>query len=262
MKATLKVEKTGQGPALVLLHGWGLNSAVWSQVIDELAQYFTVYCVDLPGFGYNNEVVVKPSISAWAESVANVVDEKAIWLGWSLGGLVATQIAVDYPDKVSGLITVASSPKFTEISDWPGIKPTVMTMFTKELSEDFALTLERFLAIQAMGSVNAKKDIKALKEVLTQRPTPQISSLHDGLNLLNEVDLRDSLNRINVPFLRIYGKLDSLVPKKVIPLVDDLIENSQIYIFDKASHAPFISHSREFVTVLKEFLLTSGLTNN
>lgn len=262
MKTTLKIEKIGQGPALVLLHGWGLNSAVWNQVIDDLAQHFTVYCVDLPGFGINHEINVESTISAWAASVAEVINEPAIWLGWSLGGLVATQVAVDYPNKVSGIITVASSPKFTETTDWPGIKTDVMSMFTKQLSEDFSLTLERFLAIQAMGSTSAKKDINALKAVLTQRPLPQVSSLHDGLNLLNDVDLRESLSRINVPFLRIYGKLDSLVPKKVIPLVNDLVENSQTYIFDKASHAPFISHTQEFINVVKDFGLAHGLTNN
>lgn len=253
MKSALQIEKKGQGPALVLLHGWGVNSAVWAQMIDDLANDFTVYCIDLPGFGLNHHVEVDANISAWAAAVAESIDEAAIWLGWSLGGLIATQIAIDYPDKVLKTITVASSPKFTETSDWLGIKPDVMAMFMDQLSQDFSLTLERFLAIQAMGSENARKDISALKEVLKKRPLPKISSLHDGLCLLNDVDLRDSLKNIKTPFLRMYGKLDSLVPKKIIPLVDDLSKNSQSYLFDKASHAPFISHPQEFIEAVKGF---------
>lgn len=253
MELALQIEKTGKGPALVLLHGWGVNSAVWTQVIDELANDFTVYCIDLPGFGINHEVVADASINAWADVIAQTISEPAIWLGWSLGGLIVTQIALDYPDKVLGTITVASSPKFTEAIDWFGIKPDVMLMFMDQLSQDFSLTLERFLAIQAMGSEHARKDINALKKVLKERPLPKVSSLHDGLCLLNDVDLRDSLHKIKTPFLRMYGKLDSLVPKKIIPLVDDLSKNSQIYIFDKASHAPFISHPQEFIEAVKGF---------
>jgi len=258
MNGALYVEKIGQGPAIVLIHGWGLNSKVWAQTSSQLAQHFTVYCVDLPGFGFSHQVEAEPTVVAWAALVAAAVDEPAIWLGWSLGGLIATQVAVDFPDKVNGLITVASSPKFSQTSQWPGIKSAVMDMFTQQLSHDFSVTLERFLAIQAMGSESAKKDIKALKEVLSQRPLPQKTSLNDGLNLLNNVDLRHNISAIEQPFLRIYGRLDSLVPKKVISLVDDLSPKSHKYVFDKASHAPFISHSREFVDVVHRFVMQHG----
>ena len=249
------VEKIGQGPALVLLHGWGLNSGVWAQVQMTLAKDFTLYCIDLPGFGHS-EQRVDSDIKAWANSVAQVIDEPAVWLGWSLGGLVATQVALDYPQQVKGLITVASSPRFSENDQWPGIKSDVMTMFTKQLATDFALTLERFLAIQAMGSDSAKRDIKALKAVLDERPLPQQQSLHDGLLLLNDVDLREEIKNIEQPFLRIYGRLDSLVPSKAISLVDELSPKSEKVIFKKASHAPFISHTDEFISALKGFMST------
>jgi len=249
------VEKIGQGPALVLVHGWGLNSGVWAQVQMSLAENFTLYCVDLPGFGHS-EQRVNSNIEAWAKSVAQVIEEPAVWLGWSLGGLVATQVALDFPQQVKGLITVASSPRFSENTQWPGIKSEVMTMFTKQLATNFSLTLERFLAIQAMGSDSAKRDIKALKAVLDERPLPQQQSLHDGLLLLNDVDLREALKNIEQPFLRIYGRLDSLVPSKVISLVDELSPKSEKVIFKKASHAPFISHGDEFIAVVKDFMAT------
>lgn len=251
----LHVEKIGQGPALVLVHGWGLNSGVWAQVQVTLAKNFTLYCVDLPGFGHS-EQRVDSDIKAWAKVVSQAIEAPAVWLGWSLGGLVATQAALDYPQQVRGLITVASSPRFSDDEQWPGIKPEVMTMFTKQLATDFALTLERFLAIQAMGSDSAKHDIKALKAVLDERPLPQQQSLHDGLSLLNDVDLRELIKNIEQPFLRVYGRLDSLVPSKVISLVDELSPKSEKVIFKKASHAPFISHSDEFIAVIKDFMAT------
>ena len=260
MNSRLYVEKFGQGPALVLIHGWGLNGGVWLKIQTQLAQHFTIYCVDLPGFGYSHEYVVEADVTAWTDAVMAEIDEPAVWLGWSLGGLVATQAAIDFPEKVTGLITVDSSPLFAQTEKWPGIKSNVMTMFTGQLVDDFELTLERFLAIQAMGSDSAKQDIKSLKNVLATRPLPHKTSLHDGLMLLNNVDLRSKLSEITMPFLRLYGRLDSLVPKRVISLVDDLSPESEKYIFDKASHAPFISHAEEFYDVIFQFLNQKTMT--
>ena len=257
MKPALHVEKFGQGPALVLIHGWGLNGGVWEKLKKQLSSSYTLYCVDLPGFGFSSQCNVSADIKQWAAKVVDVIEEPAVWLGWSLGGLVAMQAAISFPKQVNGLITVASSPKFSQAEHWPGIKNDVITLFTKQLAHDFSLTLERFLAIQAMGSVTAKQDIKSLKAVLSQRPLPSKQSLHDGLTLLNDVDLRHKLDDVNVPFLRMYGRLDSLVPKSVISLVDDLSKKSEKYIFDKASHAPFISHMQEFIDVLHQFMRAS-----
>jgi pimeloyl-[acyl-carrier protein] methyl ester esterase len=67
--------------------------------------------------------------------------------------------------------------------------------------------------------------------------------------------LSNALSDIHQPFLRLYGKLDGLVPKQVIPLIDDLVPNSDCHIFAQASHAPFISHQEEFLLIVKSWLL-------
>jgi pimeloyl-[acyl-carrier protein] methyl ester esterase len=66
--------------------------------------------------------------------------------------------------------------------------------------------------------------------------------------------LSAQLQNIYQPFLRLYGKLDGLVPKQVIALIDQLAPHSQSYIFEQASHAPFISHQAEFLTILESWL--------
>jgi len=80
-------ESHGKGSDLVLLHGWGMNSAVWEPVIDELDQHFTVTCVDLPGHGFSTlSDTENTGLDDWADAIAAVVPVNAIWLGWSLGG--------------------------------------------------------------------------------------------------------------------------------------------------------------------------------
>ncbi len=250
MEKRISVEISGKGPALVLIHGWGLNSGVWHQVSDKLAQHFTIYAVDLPGFGQSYQIPVSTDLHDWVDAVIEVVQTPAIWLGWSLGGLVATQAAISYPAQVTQLVTVASSPKFVADEQWLGIKPNVLEMFQSQLKNDFEITLQRFLAIQAMGSETAKQDIRDLHKVLKLRPIPSAEALSIGLALLGSVDLRSQLGEITQPFLRFYGRLDSLVSQRVIKEIDALAPQSEKYIFDKASHAPFISHSDEFVEAL------------
>ncbi|KDL11829.1 carboxylesterase BioH [Klebsiella pneumoniae CHS 80] len=59
-------------------------------------------------------------------------------------------------------------------------------------------------------------------------------------------DLRQALVRLPMPFLRLYGRLDGLVPRKIVPLLDDLWPESESILFDKAAHAPFVSHPAAF----------------
>ncbi len=215
---SVSVERFGQGPDLVLLHGWGMNGAVWHGIVPALASRYRVHLVDLPGFG-NSPLAgeVAYSLPWLAEQVAAILPEQCHLLGWSLGGLVASQLALSHPERLHSLITVASSPCFMARDEWPGIAPKVLTGFNQMLAGDFKQTIERFLAIQAMGSEHARDDIRQLRHWLAERPAPQLAALEAGLGLLAEVDLRDELTSLSLPWLRVYGRLDSLVPQGIDP---------------------------------------------
>ena len=234
---------------LVLLHGWGLNAEVWHCISEELSSHFTLHLVDLPGFG-RSQGFGAMTLGEMAERVLDQAPEKAIWLGWSLGGLVASQVALTHPERVQALVTVASSPCFSARDAWPGIKPDVLAGFQQQLSEDFQRTVERFLALQTMGTETARQDSRALKKTVLALPMPPVAVLNGGLEILKTVDLRESMTSLTVPFLRLYGYLDGLVPRKVVPLLDALWPESESLIFAKAAHAPFISHPDAFCQAL------------
>ena len=234
---------------LVLLHGWGLNAEVWHCISEELSSHFTLHLVDLPGFG-RSQGFGAMTLAEMTEQVLKQAPEKAIWLGWSLGGLVASQLALSHPERVQALVTVASSPCFSAREGWPGIKPEVLAGFQHQLSEDFQRTVERFLALQTMGTESARQDARALKKTVLALPMPPVDVLNGGLEMLKTVDLRESLKALTVPFLRLYGYLDGLVPRKVVPLLDELWPQSESQVFAKAAHAPFISHPDAFCQAL------------
>lgn len=251
---TLWWQTVGTGNChLVLLHGWGLNAEIWHCIREELASHFTLHLVDLPGFGRSRGFGAM-SLDEMAQEVLDAAPQNAVWLGWSLGGLVASQIALSRPDRVKALVTVASSPCFSAQDAWPGIKPEVLAGFQQQLSEDFQRTVERFLALQTMGTETARKDARTLKQTVLSLPMPEVEVLNGGLELLKTVDLRASLASLTIPHLRIYGYLDGIVPRKVAPLLDDLWPKSQSMVVAKAAHAPFISHPDEFCSALTVFI--------
>ncbi|MDR0217559.1 MAG: pimeloyl-ACP methyl ester esterase BioH [Enterobacteriaceae bacterium] len=238
---------------LVMLHGWGLNAEVWRSVETRLASHFRVHLVDLPGYGRSQSYPAM-TLAEMADIVWQQAPENALWIGWSLGGLVASQIALDHPEQVAGLITVASSPKFSEEADWPGIKPSVLDAFRQQLSEDYQKTIERFLALQTLGTDSARQDARLLKSVVLSQPMPTVEVLNAGLEILHSDDLRAELAQLDVPFLRIYGYLDGLVPRKIVTLLDTAWPQSRSVMMRHAAHAPFISHPDEFVDLLLDFV--------
>ncbi|OON39341.1 pimeloyl-[acyl-carrier protein] methyl ester esterase [Izhakiella australiensis] len=248
---------TGSGDRdFVLLHGWGLNAEVWHDIVPRLSAQFRLHLVDLPGYG-RSQGFGAMSLSQMAETLLARAPERAIWLGWSLGGLVASEAALQAPERVSALITVASSPCFAAEDAWPGIKPHTLGDFQQQLSEDYQRTVERFLALQTLGTHNARQDARQLKQTVLAQSAPAVEVLNGGLEILKKVDLRAAMDDFPTPLLRIYGYLDGLVPRRVAQLLDERWPESQSQVIAQAAHAPFISHPEQFCDCLLAFIADS-----
>ncbi|MCG9748396.1 pimeloyl-ACP methyl ester esterase BioH [Shewanella sp. Isolate8] len=238
-----------------MLHGWGVNSAVFTPLHHAFHDH-QLLCIDLPGFG--DSPAVEGELDALVDHIMAHVPERAIWAGWSLGGLVATRAALRYPERIEALLTIASSPCFMarEEEGWPGIPPQVLGQFGDQLEKDLGKMIERFLAIQAMGSETAKQDIKQLRDLVMAKPLPDAGALRAGLQMLKEVDLRAQLSEIQAPWLRVWGRLDGLVSRRVQPLMPVCESRYQDLVLPKASHAPFFSHREAFIDGVGAWLKT------
>lgn len=248
-------EVMGEGPDLVLLHGWGMNSQVFRGVVEPLAVHHRVHLLDLPGFGLSqNSAAVPHSLTNWLEQLLTALPESCHLLGWSLGGQLATLLALRWPERVKSLITVASSPCFVAAEGWPGMASSVLENFAHALQQDAGKTIERFLAIQAMGSGTARDDIRQLRTLLLERPIPDGTALALGLELLAQLDLRLDLVKLSQPCLRLYGRLDALVPLAAAEAIARIHPMSWQHLFGASAHAPFITESAEFVQILTNFV--------
>ncbi|MCH8537232.1 MAG: pimeloyl-ACP methyl ester esterase BioH [Alkalimonas sp.] len=232
-------------PSLVLLHGWGMNHAVWQQWLPLLEQHWAVKTPDLPGFGESGQYPEPYQLDAVCQQLETELPESSVLCGWSLGGLVALALAARHPKRVKALVLLAASPCFMSQAGWPGMAATMFQQFQQQLSQNINQTIQRFLAIQAMGSPSAREDIKCLRQAILQQPVPQQVALEGGLALLAGTDLRHELSQLKLPVFAGFGRLDTLVP---VALTDALLTCQPkvlVHRFEHASHAPFISHPHE-----------------
>ena len=254
MSARLHVEVGGDGPPLVLLHGWAMHGGVFAPLLARLRARFTLHVVDLPGHGRSRDVDVPLALDACVAAVADVVPP-APWCGWSLGGLVALQAAARMPQQVPALAMLCASPCFVRAPDWKyGVSADIFRDFASGLRADYRGTLDRFVALEAFGSEHAKDEIRSLRDELFARGEPAAQALADGLVLLETSDLRACLPGLPVPSLWLAGRRDRLVDPRAMRDAAALAPGARFATIEHAGHAPFLTHADEVATRLVEFL--------
>ena len=237
-------ETSGNGHDLVLLHGWGMNSAVWEPVMSQLNTQYRVTCVDLPGHGFSQlDDEEAFALSDWSQAIAGTVPHGAIWLGWSLGGLVALDAAIRQIVDIRGLFMMTATPSFMQRADWPCAMPEkTLTQFADNLKADVKTTLTRFLSLQIQGCDNARDLLKQLRSGFSQRPSATYHALETGLGFLRDTDLRHAIQQIDIPSHWVYGNRDTLTPACAADQIATMMKNSTIQTINGAAHVPFLSH--------------------
>jgi len=247
-------DTSGEGPALVLIHGWGLHSDVWDPVMEDLSRHYRVTRIDLPGHGHSREVPVGDTLADWADAALSVAPETATWLGWSLGGMVASRAALDAPHRVKGLLAVATTPRFVSDHDWPhAMAPETLEKFAKELSHDFKGTVQQFLALQVQGDPEARPMLRQLREAVFRHGEPHRQVLENGLALLGSVDLRAELPRLSQPVRVISGRLDRLTHPEAGRAMAQALPNADYHCLKRTAHAPFLSDPKHFLELIHDF---------
>jgi pimeloyl-[acyl-carrier protein] methyl ester esterase len=239
----MHIETTGQGPDLVLVHGWAMHAGIFAPLRFVLEQHYTLHLVDLPGHGLSGERDTTLDPVDAARRIAQRVPAGAIWLGWSLGGVVCLHAALEMPSAVHGLVMIAASPRFVTMPDWPhGVDASVFAQFGDELARDYRRTLDRFLALECMGSDCARAELRELRAQVFAHGEPAPRALADGLRILAETDLRARLGELRCPSLWIAGARDRLIPAGALEWAAQHAPRGAFVAIAGGGHAPFIGH--------------------
>ena len=246
------IDNVGSGPDLVLVHGWAMHAGIFAPLTRLLTQHFRVHLVDLPGHGANIGSDVACSPAACADALVAGLP-RALWVGWSLGGIVALQAALTHVDKVRGIVEIATSPRFVLGPDWSlGVASDVFTQFGAGLHRDYRGTVERFLALEALGSDHLQAELRELKAHVFERGEPSLAALEQGLHALETTDMRAQLPHLKVPSLWIAGRRDRLVPAAAMRWASEQSPQSR-FVEISSGHAPFISHAAEVAGAIVAF---------
>ena len=257
VKKNIRVYQQGKGIPLTLIHGWGMNSAVFEPLTQLLSNDFSITRVDLPGHG-QSEWSDKSDFDQQVDALAEVLPDSTL-LGWSLGGLYAQSLVNRYPEKFNKLVLVSCNPCFVQRADWqPAVDASVFAEFSASLIDNWSATIRRFIGLQMFGVDQARSLIRQISELLVKGGAPDPQAMRFGLELLLQLDSRQELKKVNVPVMQILGQRDTLVPIKLakqLPLINPAI---RVECVARSAHAPFLSHSDLFAGLIREFVKPSS----
>ena len=237
----LHVEVIGSGPPLVLVHGWAMHGGIFAPLVEALRAQRTLYVVDLPGHGHSRDCRLPLQLPVLAAALRAALPP-APWCGWSLGGLVALEAALQAPRQVPALALVAASPRFVQGPDWPqGMPAQVFAEFAAGLATDWQATLDRFLALEAFGAAHMRETLRLLRAAVMARGAPDPRVLAEGLALLEQTDLRPRLPGLAAPSLWLGGRRDRLVNPAALQAAAALAPRARWRELAQAGHAPFLT---------------------
>lgn len=252
----LHVATTGEGSPVVLLHGWAMHAGIFTGLADTLATSHRVHAVDLPGHGAS--APLRPwTIDACVDTLADAFAHDAALdvVGWSLGAIVALAWAHREPGRVRRLVLLAATPKFVAGAGWPhAMDATTLRRFADELAVAYRPTLQRFLALQVMGSDAGRQTLAKLRSQLSARGDPDASVLHAGLDALARSDVRALVPHVRAPALVIAGDRDTLAPLAASRWLAAALPDARLTVVEGAAHAPFLSHAAQCERAILAFL--------
>jgi pimeloyl-[acyl-carrier protein] methyl ester esterase len=249
----LRITTRGQGPELVLLHGWAVHSGIWGGLVDDLASEFRVNLVDLPGHGVNRHVPLSADLNEVAEQILSALPSAA-WIGWSLGGLVTLAAALRQPHKVRKAVLVAATPCFSKQPGWEcGVDIDAQRAFSDGLESAAEETLAQFW-LQCFGAAGVGESMHRLGKSSVTDDMPEKNVMQTGLRLLYSNDLSAEISTCSVPTLFVGGTRDRTIRPESFNRGASLMPAAGCSLIRTAGHAPFISHPDRFLDIIRGFL--------
>jgi pimeloyl-ACP methyl ester carboxylesterase len=266
---------TGQGPAVLLIHGIGDSSVTWRSIIPQLARTHTVIAPDLLGHGASDKPRADYSIAGYANAMRDLLSvlgiERATVVGHSLGGGVAMQFAYQYPERcervalvatggvgkeVNPLLRIASAPNADLILPLLAVNATraaVRAGFSvlHALQTDIGRDADNFLRVfDALPDAASRRAfVRTLRAVVDMRG--QVITMLDRCYLM-----RDR------PTLLVWGTRDPIIPFEHGVMAHAAMPWSRLEAFEGAGHFPHITHAGRFLEVLGDFLRSTAPTHD
>jgi pimeloyl-ACP methyl ester carboxylesterase len=249
----------GGGPAVVLVHGWLSSSRIWEQLAGRLAQRFTVYTLDLSGFGESDKPLSGYGIRNGSRLLyafcAHFGLTRANVIGHDLGGAMAVKLAADHPDVVGRLVIVSAPADEDQID-----LPTMLWLVTVPVVGPIFYALGRVARpVRRLWMRPFVADSDDLTDVIVDdagRSTP--AAVSKTLSISRREISRGRLARqariIKIPFLVVAGEEDQIVDPQSVGVWAGGVDKAEICLIDECGHMPMVERVAEFNAQILAFL--------
>lgn len=258
----------GSGPPLVLVHGLSGAWQSWLEQIPHFAKTHRVIAVDLPGFGGSPMPPWEISISAYGRFVRDFIEklgiERASLVGNSMGGFIATELAITEPNRVDDLTLVsAAGITYARARREPAAVIGRLAVAAAPVALRFQMSGIRRPGLRRAAYQGVFHDPNSIRpELLYENTVPALTSspgYYDALTTLWGYDIRHRLEEIEVPTLIVWGRNDRIVPVPAALAYRKRIgDNAELEIFDECGHVPQMERPVRFNRVLARFLREHG----
>jgi pimeloyl-ACP methyl ester carboxylesterase len=262
--------RTGEGPAVLLLHGMACDHTTWEPVIRRLAENHTVIAPDLLGHGLSDKPRADYSVGGYANGMRDLLTvlgiDRVTVVGHSLGGGVAMQFAYQFPERTERLALVAPGGLGPEVSLL--IRAVTLPGFHAALG---VITLPGVRqvttgALRGLGATGrpALRDLREIAAIVDSLKDPQARrALRHVVRAC--VDVRGQVITMvdrayltqELPMLVVWGDADPVIPALHADTVRQIARAARVEIIEGSGHFPHKDHPERFAETLHDFVATT-----
>lgn len=250
-------EAEGNGPTILFLHGFGVNSRIWRQQYKHFSGQYRVIAVDLPGHGKTDWQ--KVTLKCIAQDVEFLLTElgcqKIGIIASSFGGLLALKIIELNNIAVKFLVFVGSQPKFCRSDDYPfGLESERIEKLSSQLQSDYPSIVNIFFRSLFTRQERESRRFKWIQTFKKTDDIPSQEALLGLLTILEQEDMRAIFFSLNLPILFVNGTEDYICQKGFYESLENKIPLARFSWFERCGHFPFLSQPHEFNQEVEKFL--------
>jgi pimeloyl-ACP methyl ester carboxylesterase len=258
--AQLNVEITGTGTPLILIHGIGANLSLWKDIVPRLSTRHKVISYDLRGSGSSDFTTDPPlSLSLWSKDVAGMMDAlkigRATLVGWSLGGIISIQFALDFPQRAKSLVLVGASTKLRQsaVNLYEERAKLAESVGMDELLKNTSHITEEAFAPSVRKDHPEK--VRAFLEMIQKNRKERYAAT---ARALVKTDLTDKLGLVTAPTLIVVGQYDVRTPIEDSELMCMKMPNALMKIIPDCGHFYPLEQPERLGNVISTYLATSS----
>ena len=253
----VKYLQTGQGPAILFIHGLGIGSNIWNKVITNLSKSNTIILLDLPGYGLNKNLIIEESLDSLTQFINNfIVAKKTIkyLVGYSMGGVPVYKIAQNPPPSLKKIMCIATPFFTTKLIFILNILFRIIG-FHYLITKIFIFFINKFPLKQLIfhfGRLANVKKPKAMNECMDK--FGKNTNLPYFFRCASSIFSPTEFSFITIPIDFIYGQKDGFATIKMAKKVTTYCKSAKIYTIRDRYHLLQFEDSKGLADIIKKNL--------